>query len=124
VRITLRSSFFRLVVPPLHLGVVGRYPIQGTWFPSHLSLEETGPYPEFWALIGDLWYSGHKTSTPLSHYGTTEVSFDHGFHSQAHAGGAPPVALPKLHDHCMVGGANGIHIIPPSLLVNDLDLRS
>jgi hypothetical protein len=26
-------------VPPLHLGVVGSYLVQGTWLPSHLPLE-------------------------------------------------------------------------------------
>jgi hypothetical protein len=30
---------FRLVVPPLQPGVVGPYPVWGTWFPSHLLLE-------------------------------------------------------------------------------------
>jgi hypothetical protein len=33
---------FRLVAPPLQLGVMGPYPIRGVWFPSHLLLEGTG----------------------------------------------------------------------------------
>jgi hypothetical protein len=32
---------FRLVAPPLRLGVVGIYLVWGVWFPSHLPLDET-----------------------------------------------------------------------------------
>jgi hypothetical protein len=32
---------FRLVAPPLQLGVVGSYPVWGVWFPSHLPLDGT-----------------------------------------------------------------------------------
>jgi hypothetical protein len=32
----------RLVAPLLPLGVVGQYPVRGTWFPSHLPLQGTG----------------------------------------------------------------------------------
>jgi hypothetical protein len=34
----LLSGFvlFRLVVSPLHPGVVGPYPVRGAWFPNHL----------------------------------------------------------------------------------------
>jgi hypothetical protein len=32
---------FELVVPPLQPGVVGPYPVQGVWFPSHLQLVRT-----------------------------------------------------------------------------------
>jgi hypothetical protein len=32
---------FRLVAPPLQLGVVGIYLVWGVWFPSHLPLDET-----------------------------------------------------------------------------------
>jgi hypothetical protein len=38
----LGLTLFRLVAPPLQLGVVGPYPVHGTWFPSHLSLEGNG----------------------------------------------------------------------------------
>jgi hypothetical protein len=33
---------FRMVAPPLQLGVVGPYPVHGVGFPNHLSLEGTG----------------------------------------------------------------------------------
>jgi hypothetical protein len=36
---------FRLVVPPLYLGVLEPYLIRGKWFPSHLPLERTESYP-------------------------------------------------------------------------------
>jgi hypothetical protein len=32
---------FRLVTPPLQLGVMGPYPVRGVWFPSPLLLEGT-----------------------------------------------------------------------------------
>jgi hypothetical protein len=32
---------FRLVAPPLQVGVVGPYPVWGVWFPSRLLLEGT-----------------------------------------------------------------------------------
>jgi hypothetical protein len=32
---------FRLVIPPLHLGVVGSYLIRGAWFPSRFLLNGT-----------------------------------------------------------------------------------
>jgi hypothetical protein len=38
----LSSILFRLVAPPLQLGVVGPYRIRGTWFPSCLPLVGTG----------------------------------------------------------------------------------
>jgi hypothetical protein len=56
-------ALFRLVVPPLQPGVVGPYPIQDTWFPSHLLLEKTGSYLDFFVITGDLQYPGYKTPT-------------------------------------------------------------
>jgi hypothetical protein len=41
------SSPFQLVVPPLQPGLVGPYPVWGTWFSSHLPLEGTVQYPDF-----------------------------------------------------------------------------
>jgi hypothetical protein len=38
---------FRLVVPPLQPEVMGPYPVQGTWFPSRLSLEGIASYLDF-----------------------------------------------------------------------------
>jgi hypothetical protein len=43
-RLLLGLVLFRLVVPPLQLGVIGPYLVQGTWFPSHLPLEGTKSY--------------------------------------------------------------------------------
>jgi hypothetical protein len=56
---------FRLVIPPLQPKVMGPYVIHGTWFPSHLLLEGTGPYSDFWVITSGPWYSGYKTLTPL-----------------------------------------------------------
>jgi hypothetical protein len=39
---------FRLVVPPLQLGVVGPYPVWGVWLLSHLLLEGTECIQIFW----------------------------------------------------------------------------
>jgi hypothetical protein len=41
--------------------VVGPYLVCGAWFPSHLPLEGTGSYPDFWALTGGPRYSGYNT---------------------------------------------------------------
>jgi hypothetical protein len=41
-RLFLCSLLSRLVAPPLQLGVVGPYPVQGLWFPNRLPLEGTG----------------------------------------------------------------------------------
>jgi hypothetical protein len=54
------------VIPPLQPGVGRPYQVQGIWFLSHLLLEGTGPYPNFWAIIGDLWYLGYRTPTVAS----------------------------------------------------------
>jgi hypothetical protein len=35
-------ALFRLVAPPLQLGVVGPHLVWGVWFPSRLLLEGTG----------------------------------------------------------------------------------
>jgi hypothetical protein len=51
---------FSLVAPPLQPGVVGAYPVYGTWFPSRLLLEGTRPYLDFFAITGSPWY---KTPT-------------------------------------------------------------
>jgi hypothetical protein len=40
--ITPGFSFFKLVAPPLQLGVVEPYLVWGAWFPSHVSLEGIG----------------------------------------------------------------------------------
>jgi hypothetical protein len=37
----LSLVLFKLMVPPLQLGVVERYPIRGVWFPSRLLLVGT-----------------------------------------------------------------------------------
>jgi hypothetical protein len=46
VRIVPVFSSFKLVVPPLHPGVLRPYIVWSTWFPSHLPLERTRSYPD------------------------------------------------------------------------------
>jgi hypothetical protein len=38
---------FRLVAPPVQLGVVRLYPVRGVWFPNRLPLEATGRIHNF-----------------------------------------------------------------------------
>jgi hypothetical protein len=40
-------DFFRLVAPPLLLGVVGPFLVRGARFPNHLPLEKTGRIQSF-----------------------------------------------------------------------------
>jgi hypothetical protein len=65
-------SFFKLVVPPLQPSMVEPYPIQDTWFPSHLPLERIRLYLN---LLGynqgpqysDTWpYTCARITTALS----------------------------------------------------------
>jgi hypothetical protein len=51
VQIVSEFSSFKLVVSPLQSGAVGPYSVWGTWFPSHLSLEETRSYLDLLDLL-------------------------------------------------------------------------
>jgi hypothetical protein len=42
----LSPVLFRLVVPPLQSGMVGPYPVWGTWLASCLPLERTSSYSD------------------------------------------------------------------------------
>jgi hypothetical protein len=53
MRITAGSSFFWLVVPPLQPRVVVSYPVRGTWFPSHWSLEKNQVVSR---ILGHNWW--------------------------------------------------------------------
>jgi hypothetical protein len=57
------STFFRLVVPPLYLGVVGPYLVPGVGFPSRMPLVGTRPHPD---LLG-------RNRQPLVHEAEAEL---------------------------------------------------
>jgi hypothetical protein len=58
------SSFKMAVPPPLHPGVVGPYPVHGTWLPSRLPLGGNRDVFKFvWVITGGPWYPGYRTPT-------------------------------------------------------------
>jgi hypothetical protein len=56
-------SSFKLMVPP-QLGKVGPYLVWSTWFPSRLSLERIGPYPDL--LDHNRWLAVPRIHDPDS----------------------------------------------------------
>jgi hypothetical protein len=55
--VLLGLVLFRLVAPPLQLGVVGPYLVWSIWFPSRLLLEGTRSYPD--SLGHNRWHVVH-----------------------------------------------------------------
>jgi hypothetical protein len=58
------------VVPPLQLGAVGPYSLQGTLFPSHLQVEGTWSYPDLlshnqWPAVQDPITFSHRKDEPV-----------------------------------------------------------
>jgi hypothetical protein len=79
------------VVPLLQIGAVGLYPVWGTWFPSHLSLEGIGLYPDLlgrnrWPIVPgvqdpDSW--GHSLDRRQNTYSYVTTGTVAGFNGEA-----------------------------------------
>jgi hypothetical protein len=50
---------FRLVIPPLHPGVVGLFSGMGCMVPQPFVAGGNQSYLKFWAVTGDPWYPGY-----------------------------------------------------------------